>query len=269
MTDVPASTQLLCRQCAAPLPVEQGSSFVTCDYCSTVNFLDKSEAVLHYAVRPTLDQTQAAAALRRWMAGNATVKHLDAEAQVEPPAFQLFPLWLTRAVSGEQERVLLKPAAALVVTELERLKLPASDLEPYDHAMDPAAVRPTVPLTALRTWLETNEGIVPAEIREVSLVHVPIYNFRYTYKGKPYTAMVEAAGGQVFASVYPEKAELPYLSIGGFGCLAYFLAALIPVITLAVTDGEGLLLGILIYVGVAAALAMVIFSAAAVVTRKY
>jgi hypothetical protein len=80
--------------------------------------------------------------------------------------------------------------------------------------------------------------------------------------------MVEAAGGQVFVSVYPEKAELPYLSIAGLGCLAYFLAALIPIITFFVTDGR-VGLGILIYVGVAVALAIPIFGAAAQISRKY
>jgi LSD1 subclass zinc finger protein len=269
MAEVPASTQLLCRQCAAPLPVEQGSSFVTCDFCGTVNYLDKSEAVLHYAVRPTLDDAKAAAALRRWMAGNATVKGLDSQAQIESPTFQLFPLWLVRAADGNKERVIFKPAAALVVTELEKLTIPGSDLEPYDYEMDAAAVRPTVPLTTLRGWLADNEGITESAIREVSLVHVPVYHFRYTFDGKPYSAMVEAAGGQVFASVFPEKAELPYLSIAGFGCLAYFLASLIPIITFAVTAGERLDLGVLIYVGVAIVLAVLVFGAAAQVSRKY
>lgn len=74
MAETVTTTQLLCKQCAAVLVVEQGAQYATCEYCGTVNFLDKSESVLHYAVRPTIDDAQATAALRRWMAGNHTVK---------------------------------------------------------------------------------------------------------------------------------------------------------------------------------------------------
>ncbi|HQF71165.1 MAG TPA: hypothetical protein PLH39_07805, partial [Promineifilum sp.] len=100
--------------------------------------------------------------------------------------------------------------------------------------------------------------------------HVPIYQFKYRYKDQSYTALVDAAAGEVFTAIYPEKFELPYVSIGGFGCLAYFLAALIPIITLAVTNSDiGLLLGILIYLGVAVVLAIPIFMVAASISRRF
>lgn len=270
MAEVVTTTQLLCRQCAAVLVVEQGAQYATCDFCGTVNFLDKSEAVLHYAVRPTLDETQAAAALRRWMAGNQTVKGLDTAAQVESQQFQLFPMWLARTEEEGREEVHLKPAAALSIVELGNLRVPAADLVPFDEALDADAIRPTVPVTAVRAWLAENEGIAAGAIREISLVHVPIYQFKYRYKDNSYTALIDAAAGQVFAAIYPEKFELPYVSIGGFGCLAYFLAALIPLITFLVTDSSaGITLGLLIYLGVAIALAVPIFIAAASVSRKY
>ena len=69
--------------------------------------------------------------------------------------------------------------------------------------------------------------------------------------------------------VYPEKFELPYVSIGGLGCVAYFLAALIPAFGLWVFNDIGLGLGLLIYLGVAVALAIPIFIAAASVSRRY
>ncbi len=56
MSDAYVSTQLLCKQCSAPLSVELGAKFVTCEFCNTVNFVDKSQAVLHYTVTPTLDE---------------------------------------------------------------------------------------------------------------------------------------------------------------------------------------------------------------------
>lgn len=270
MSDAYVSTQLLCKQCSAPLSVELGAKFVTCEFCNTVNFVDKSQAVLHYTVTPTLDEQGAAAALRRWMAGNQTVKGLDQAAQIESQTYQLFPLWQVRTVSGDKEKVVFKPAAALSIVELGKLTVPASDLVAYDDTLDAVAVKPTVPVTAVHSWLASNEGIATGSIEELSLVHAPIYQFKYRYKDQSYTALVDAAAGQVFAAIYPEKFELPYVSIGGFGCLAYFLAALIPAITLAVTNSDvGLWLGVLIYIGVAIVLAIPIFMVAASISRRY
>ena len=270
MAEIEATTQLLCQQCAAPLIVEQGAKYATCEFCGTVNFLDKSEAVLHYAVRPTIDDKQAAAALRRWMAGNQMVKGLDAEAKIESQQFQLFPMWLAQTESEGREVIHLKPAAALSIVELGQLRVPAADLEPYDSALDADAIRPTVPVTAVRAWLAQNNAIAAAAIREISLVHVPIYQFKYRYKENTYTALVDAATSQVFAAIFPEKYELPYVSIAGLGCLAYFLAALIPLIAFLVRDSfAGLGTGILLYLAVAVALAVPIFIAAASVSRKY
>ena len=269
MMEMIGSTQLLCQQCSAPLAVETGAKYVTCEFCGTVNFVDKSQAVLHYAVRPTLDEKQAAAALRRWMAGNQTVKGLDTAAQIESQIYQLFPLWMVRATRNGKEEVVLKPAAALSIVELGKLRVPAADLEPYDSALDGAAVKPSVPVTAVHGWLAANEGIATEAIEELALVHAPIYQFKYRYKDQSYTALVDAAAGEVFAAIYPEKFELPYVSIGGLGCVAYFLAALIPAFGLWVFNDIGLGLGLLIYLGVAVALAIPIFIAAASVSRRY
>lgn len=270
MAEIAPSTQLLCKQCSAVLVVEQGAAYATCEFCGTVNFLDKSEAVLHYAVRPTLDEAKGAAALRRWMAGNQTAKRLDVDARIESQVYQLFPMWLVRTEIGGREEVHLKPAAALSIVELGNLRVPASDVVPYDDSLDEFAIRPTVPVTAVRSWLAENEHIAAGAIREIALVHVPIYQFKYYYKGSSYTALVDAATGQVFAAIFPEKYELPYVSIGTLGCLAYFIAALIPVISFFVFDGvSGVGIGTLIYIGVAIALAVPIFAAAASVSRKY
>jgi hypothetical protein len=270
MAEIEVSTQLLCQQCAAALVVEQGAKYATCEFCGTVNFLDKSQAVLHYVVRPTLDDPKALAALRRWMAGNQTVKGLDTAAQIESQVYQLFPMWLARTGQAGREVVHLKPAAALSIVELGNLRVPAADLEPYDDALDADAIRPTVPVTAVRSWLAENQGVAAGAINEISLVHVPIYQFKYRYKQESYTALVDAATGQVFAAIFPEKYELPYVSIAGFGCLAYFLAALIPIVSFFIFDGaRGIGIGALIYIGVVIALAIPIFTAAASVSRRY
>ena len=92
---------LICQQCAAPLPVAQGTQFITCEYCGTTNFIDKSGVVLHMAVQATLRPDAAEASLRRWMGGNQTVKNLDKKASIIKSEFQMFPMWLIRTRQGE------------------------------------------------------------------------------------------------------------------------------------------------------------------------
>ncbi|MEZ4518603.1 MAG: hypothetical protein R3C44_17880 [Chloroflexota bacterium] len=269
MPEPVASTQLLCRQCAAVLPVTQGSSFTTCEYCGTVNYLDKSEAVLHYVVRPILNEAEAGTALKRWMAGNDTVKGLDTDAHILDQTYELFPLWLVRTRQPSGEHVYFKPAAALASANLGKLELPAGSLVAYDPEMDSAAVQPTVPLTAVRAWLADNEGIDPGQITETSLVHIPFYQFRYEYAGDRYVVRINAASGDVLAAVFPQKNETPYMAVGGLGCLAYFVAALIPGIAYLIGDTNGLLIGLIIYLVVAVVLAIPVFAAAANTSRRY
>jgi hypothetical protein len=223
---------------------------------------------LHYAVQATVDETAASAAVRRWMGGNDTVKDLDKKAVLARPFFQMFPMWLMRVNQNGQEKVMLEPAAALSILEITDLTIPASDLEPYDHTMDGDAIVPTVPIATVRKWLAENQKIAAGQIKESALVHLPLYLFKYKFEGREYTAVVDAASSQVFASIYPSKREVPYVAIGSVGCALYFCAALIPALSLFGTDGTGLIFGILGYIVVAIVLAIPIFGVAAYVSAR-
>ncbi|MGH2536173.1 MAG: hypothetical protein ACRDHL_02135 [Candidatus Promineifilaceae bacterium] len=266
MASPPALVQLLCRQCSAPLPVEQGTAYVVCEYCGTTNVVEKGQTVFHYALRPTLRPDDAAAALRRWMAGNETVKGLDTQAQIEPPEYQSFPMWLVRADQAGREQVYLEPAAAISIAGLKELTVPAADLEAHDPADDPAAVEATVPYKAMLEWLARDHGVDQGQINEAALLQVPLYQFKYSYAGRRYTALVDAAAGRVFAAIFPSKWEAPYRAIGAAAFVLYLLAALIPVG--AELIGLGLGLGIVLYLLAAAGLALPIFSAAAAVSAR-
>jgi hypothetical protein len=267
-TTTPAPTQILCRQCGAVLQVEQGSQLIVCDFCATTNYLDKSQVVLHYAIRPTIRDDVAEAALRRWMAGNQTVKDLDKKCQIEPPEFQLFPMWLIRATLEGEEKVVLEPAAALSISELKHFALPAADLELFDAELDKAAVPPTVPYDAMLRWLADDHQIGKSQLREASIVHLPIYLFRYSYNGRRYTAVVDAATSKVFATIFPAKWETPYFAIGAAGCLAYFLAALIPLGGFLTAEGSGLAIGLLIYLVASLVISVPLFIVAAYVSAR-
>ena len=248
--------------------MEPGSQYATCEFCGADNFVEKSGVVLHYAVRATLRETDAVAALRRWMAGNKTVKNLDQKADIRQPTFQLFPFWFVRVSEDGGEQVILEPAAALSITDLTELSIPAADLEPYDHELDADAIAPTVPYETMVGWLADNYEIARNAITEASLVHVPMYVCKYGYEGESYTAVVDAASSHVFAAIYPSKWEAPYQAIGGIGCFFYFLAAFIPLIGFLSGEIEGMAIGLGAYVVVAFLIAVPIFAVAAFVSAK-
>jgi len=260
------SLEILCHQCAAPLPIEQGRQFVTCEFCGAENFVDKRTAVMHYAVRDTIGAADAQAALRRWMGGNDTIKDLDKKAEITETWLEMFPMWLVRTEQNNTEKVILEPAAALTVTELTELTIPAADLEPYDHTLDGQAIPPTVPIDTVKKWLNDNQGIKASDITEISLVHLPIFRCKYTLDGRVYSAVVDASSSKVFANIFPSKWEAPYVVIGFFAFIAYFCAALVPYGAYATDMGVGL--GILLYIGVAIVLAIPIFVIAAYISAK-
>jgi len=67
-----------------------------------------------------------------------------------------------------------------------------------------------------------------AEVRQSALVHIPIYVFKYVYKGQTYTALVEAGTGAVMPNIFPAKAEAPYLMAAGITALVYLCLASLP-----------------------------------------
>jgi len=268
MDSFPPSVQLLCRQCSAPLPVEQGTNLTICEYCGTTNYVDKGRTVLHFVVRTTVRENDALAALRRWMAGNKTVKGLDKKAKIERIQFQLFPMWFVRVSRNGKEQVILEPAAALSVSELKHTKIPAADLEPYDINFDEDAVTATVPYDALLHWLNDNYALAETDISEISLVHLPIYQVKYSLDDRHYTAVVDAATSEVFANIYPSKWEVPYLAIGAAAFAAFFCASLIPLAGYLAGGVGGFALGMGIYAIAVAVLSVVFFVAAALVSSK-
>jgi hypothetical protein len=222
MSDAPVTT-LSCTQCGGELHPQEGEIFLTCPYCSSTIYLDKSQVVFHWFVAPTLDAGQAAGQLARWMSGNQTVKDLDRKAKV---IGQNFPVWHFIVARGGQEIIALQPAAATSITEVARLAIPAGDLKPFSGSVESQSVTPTVPLEAARQWLQQAQP--GGEVRQGSLVHVPIFLFKYSYKGNTYTALVEAGTGAVLANIFPAKSEAPYYLAGGITAAVFIILAILP-----------------------------------------
>jgi hypothetical protein len=244
----PSLSVLNCTQCGGELHPDEGQIFLVCPYCSATVYLDKARVVFHWYVAPTQDANQARSALFRWMSGSQTVKDLDKKSQVVGQDFRYFPLWYLVWSDGKIEQTGLQPAAATSINELGQMKLPAGDLRKYESGLDAQSEPPTVPLETAVGWFRQKYGSV--EVRETALVHVPIYVFKYNYHGQVYTAVVDAANGTVLASLYPAKAEVPYLLVGAVTALIYLCLALFPIFGVISGGDDGGGIGLVLCAGV-------------------
>ena len=269
MSDTPAlpETQIHCTQCGGELHPDEGQIFLACPYCSSTVYLDKSQVVFHWYLTSTLDEAKARSSLARWMGGNQTVKDLDKKSRLIETVFQYFPVWyFKRRTPVGREMILLEPAAAISVSEISKINLPAGDLRKYDDSVSSQAVAPTVPLNAALQWQEERQ-VPQNEIIEKFLVHLPIYLFKYQYQGRAYLAVVEAATGQVFANIFPAKAEMPYRTIGILTALVYLCLATFPVIGALAGENE-FAIGIGLCLGLGILAAPVLFGIAMWIAAK-
>jgi predicted RNA-binding Zn-ribbon protein involved in translation (DUF1610 family) len=260
------ATQLTCTQCGGELHPEEGQVFLTCPYCSAAVYVDKSKVVFHWFLAPTLNDDQARGALARWMAGNQTVKDLDKKSTLAGQSFEYFPVWYLKYRQQGREVIALEPAAAISITELRSLNLPAGDLRKYDGSIDPQAVAPTVPLEAAQSWLKERSGEV--EVLETSLVHIPLHMMKYIYRNAPYTAVVEAGSGKVLANIYPAKAEAPYFTAAAVTAIVYLCLATFPLIGRATAGSAGMGTGVLLMLGLGLLAAPFLFALAAWIAAK-
>lgn len=233
-----------CPQCGGESPLPSGTRLVECPYCDASLFVDRSGLVSHYRVPRLLDAGQAEAALRRWMGGNTTVKHLDRDARLQRLTPVSFPVWMFRVRRPDGEVVRVQPAAPTTEPGLADLQVPAGRLEPYRPPEEgevghrgtsetPSAVAATVPVpvegiearvpleTALE-WLGQREGGAP-EVSETALVHLPLWRAEYGYQGEGYAALVDGSTGAVLASRFPAKSEGPFWLVAVAG-LSVFVA---------------------------------------------
>lgn len=260
-------TEVRCAQCGGVLRPEAGQVFLTCPYCSSAVYVDKSQVVFHFALGCTVTPEAAAASLRRWMAGNQTVKDLDRKARVVSSTFQYFPVWYCKARTNGRETVYLEPAAATSISELKTLPIASGDLQKYDPALDADALPPTVPFPAMVQWL-AGRGVPREQLAEAALVHLPIYIFKYDFGGQAYTALVEGGTGKVFANLFPPKAETPYLAVATLATIGFIVLSCLPLAGYAVYQESGLLIGIGVYLLAGAAFAAAVFAMAAWVSAK-
>jgi DNA-directed RNA polymerase subunit RPC12/RpoP len=216
--------EIKCPQCGGDVKVIEGETFLTCEYCSSAIYIDKSKVVFHYMLKPTIDEAGAAASLRRWMAGSSTAKGLENEARMTKTEFLYFPIWYFKIKQADKELIKIQPAAASPITGIKSLVIPAGDFRFYGpgDVANPAIKEPSVLYSSAVEWLK-NEGVDATGVSQSSLVHIPLYVFNYNYGDSAYSAIIDGSSGKVMAAEYPSKQELPYLVVGAVAAIIFFL----------------------------------------------
>jgi hypothetical protein len=212
-----------CPKCGAENPLASGARLLRCAFCDAALVVERGGAVAHYLLPRLLSQQDAGAALRRWMAGNETVKDLDSKATLGSVQAVSFPMWFFRFDAGGHEETLVEPAAPTPVPQLADLKVPAGQLLAYAPEPGVEEIAAAVPLETARGWLVQRGTSQP---RETALVHLPLWRCEYAFGGRTWSALVDGSTGAVIAAVFPAKAEAPYRAMAAVGLLLFVVEGL-------------------------------------------
>jgi len=237
--------QIKCTQCGADVDVQQDETFIECPYCASSLFLDKRKVVFHYVIANNFKPNEAEGNLKRWMAGNHTVKDLDKKSQIAKTSFYYFPVWYFKTKDSSGDRIYIQPAASTSVSEIKKIDIPAGALKFYDQKQynENEMVQPDVLYESAQKWLQ-DSGVDLNTISEAALVHIPFYQFYYTFNNHTYTSLVESSSGEVYANIYPAKSEAPFRILFGLSIAAYVITSIICfVLAYAVMRSEAIFYG--------------------------
>jgi hypothetical protein len=220
---------ITCTQCGGSVTAEPGNPFLICSYCSSALYLDKSRVVFHYVVSPTIGLEEAQGKLRRWMAGNETVKDLDRLATIQNEELTYFPMWRFVVGQNNGDQEFSEPACSSSICDLRSLPLSGGSLQFFspNQFQGMPLKEPDILLDSAAQWLQSESGASKDLIKETNLIHVPFYSFQYQFSSNSYNAVVDGTTGRVLASVFPAKAELPFIGIAVFCAFVFFVLGLI------------------------------------------
>lgn len=217
-----------CTQCGGQIDVGEGELFLTCPYCSSAIYVDKKKVVFHYVLASTLVLEDARKSLKRWMAGNETVKGLEEKSKVIQEEFFYFPIWYFKVRKNGEEKVITQLAASTPIVDLKKMQIPAGDLKFYDPGEYEGQTfrEPEMLYEAALAWLKKG-GTTPEEVIETALVHIPVFHIKYEFDDETYSSVVEGSSGKVYSSIFPAKSETPFYMVAALAFILFLVEGLV------------------------------------------
>ena len=222
------SSTIICPQCGGENTIPTEQKFLECEFCGSAVYIDKSKVVNHYVINCNFPPEQAEGNLRRWMADDFHVKDLDKNAQITDMSFYYFPLWYFKTNENGTDKISLQPGYSTAVAEIKNIPIPAGSLKLFKKSEfdESQFIAPDVLYDSARNWL-AQSGVNTEKIIESNLVHIPFYQYHYSFQGTQYTALVEASSGKVYANMYPVKSEVPFRVLFALSIIVFLGVSLV------------------------------------------
>ena len=208
-----------CPKCGAALPVKPGTQMATCSFCGTVTYIDRSSALFFYLLPFSIDENAAKGIFKRWTAGPAQAKDLEAAAKITKLTKEFFPVFRFRRTVNGRETVYAKPAKGTLLPGMQDLTIPPGNIVVYDAKTSTGGAEVIQPDITLDSYLPELTG-TPID---QALVYFPIYEISYDYKGSSYQAVIDGSSGAVYTTSSPTRSSSAYIAVMG---LAFVLGLL-------------------------------------------
>lgn len=261
-----------CPQCGSDNSIEQKDVvYIQCAFCGSSLYVARGQPVQHYFLVPSIAPKTVPGLLHTWckeqeIQGKLTVTDLE---RVYVPVWKItFQDGTSKVVSASLQYFsglsdLGIPSGSLRYFEPNLLQeehvLDVDvDLEPVLARIDRRAdmiSRNVSDVFQLPVADQKDDRSSETDIREAILYHLPFYLVDYSYNGKPYSVMMDAAAGQFIASDTPPSFKdirsMTYGLITVAALLVFMVEGLlIPNFWLAVAVGGCTLLGFYLPVAV-------------------
>ena len=197
-----------CPRCGGELDRAIGSTFSHCPYCGAAVVRVGDAGLERYLVPKRLAPEAARRALDRWMVGNEPSRWLASGAEIGDPVLAWLPVWYARTGAAKNIVAVQTRADGVLVPEVKRRLVPPSGMRRLDGQSAPDEILPEPTIA----WADfARDALAGKQVVERSLVHVPFYRFTYRYRGRRYTAAVDAATGEVRPGRYPKRPAAPFV----------------------------------------------------------
>jgi DNA-directed RNA polymerase subunit RPC12/RpoP len=234
--------KLKCARCAADFTLDKDEPFLTCPYCDSHLFLDRTQTHQHYIIPPTIPASRAVVAA---MTDAGRKGYPFPKTGVKPEGV-LLPFW---GIRGKEMQETL-PAFTPCPFALSGYRLPAAEAAWYnpDGVAGFETIEPSE--TSSLDWQDH------PKVSSFSLYSVPFHRIRYGKIDPPYELFIDAVSGRIFWGQTPPSGtddssrRFTWLLFGLLGAAS---------VTAAVLPG---FLPALIGVGVLGALAFPLFRSA-------